>query len=55
MVKLTLTDDQYCKVVQLMDWTIKFQSKQKSQVSQDFARRLTCFRQEFSLAEKEVF
>lgn len=55
MVKVTLTDDQYCKVVQLMDWIIKFQAKQKPQACQDFARRLTCFRQEFALAEKEVF
>ena len=54
-VKVTIIDDDdYCKLVQLMDFTCKFFSR-GDLAQRDFAKRVMLLRQRFALSEKEVF
>lgn len=54
-VKVTIIDDDdYCKLVQLMDFCCKFFSRGDLN-QRNFAKRVMLLRQRFALSEKEVF
>ena len=53
MVKVELLDDTYCKMVQLLDFNIRFFGKRNEVELQDFSKRLVCLRTEFCNSKKE--
>lgn len=53
MIKVELMDDSYCKLVQLLDFNIRYFGNMENIKLKDFSKRLLCLRTEFCNSKKE--